>query len=699
MLSHSSRLPANDPPPRLPWRSVLRDRLDRQGHDLRRVFRLALEQVPHGLLVFRESGEVLAANRLAEMLFSYAPGQLVGQPIERLLPDTSHDVQTHPWKSCTDRENRVVAADRPIAGVRSDGTAVPLEIGLKLLVDGQARYMVASVTDATDRLRFEASVGAACSRPLGVQLMLADLAERLTTMESDGIDDALVDSLRRVATALQLDRAVLLRKAGDDASAVASQYRNDEPQPSFPDPSQLASIPFIASKLDSGDVSWFTRIDELTDQVDREGFRQHALRSGAVVPVALPGGAPGVRGALVFGSTTTECDWAPAIIEELRLVAGIFGQALARKATLTALQCALAELHRLRERITDEAAHGRPDDRQSGAPSVRDQLHAENVYLRREAQERFGTGLIVGHSPAIRRVLEQAGQVAATDSTVLLLGETGTGKELIAAHIHEQSGRRGRVMVRVNCASIPVTLMESELFGREKGAFTGAIARQIGRFELADHSTIFLDEIGDLPTDVQVKLLRVLEERQIERLGSPNAIRVNVRIIAATHRNLGQRIADETFREDLFYRLNVFPIEVPPLRSRTEDIPLLVWRFIDEFSKSFGKRIDSIPRTNMAALQQYSWPGNIRELRNVVERAMIVATGPQLTIPLPAASDSADKRSVRMTDVEREHIRGVLETSGWRIRGLGGAAERLALRPTTLETRMRRLGLSRPKPA
>ena len=241
--------------------------------------------------------------------------------------------------------------------------------------------------------------------------------------------------------------------------------------------------------------------------------------------------------------------------------------------------------------------------------------------------------------------------------------------------------------------------LESELFGREKGAFTGALARQVGRFELADHSTIFLDEIGDLPADVQVKLLRVLEERQIERLGSPKGIRVDVRIVAATHRNLEERIADETFREDLFYRLNVFPIQVPPLRERAEDIPLLVWRFVAEFGKSFGKRIDAIPRDNMSALQQYAWPGNIRELRNVVERAMIVATGTELTIALPAPSSPAGQRSVSMSDVAKEHILRVLESSHWRIRGSGGAAERLGLRPTTLETRMAKLGLSRPSHA
>jgi transcriptional regulator with GAF, ATPase, and Fis domain len=330
-------------------------------------------------------------------------------------------------------------------------------------------------------------------------------------------------------------------------------------------------------------------------------------------------------------------------------------------------------------------------------PRGADDGRAENHCLRRDV-ERLGPGIIVGRSAAIQRVLEQARQVAATDSTVLLLGETGTGKELIATQIHEQSSRRGRAMVRINCAAIPSTLIESELFGREKGAFTGALARQIGRFELADHSSIFLDEIGDLPFDVQVKLLRVLEERQIERLGSPRAVTVNVRIIAATHRNLEQRIAEDAFRQDLYYRLNVFPIELPPLRERTEDIPLLVWCFVDEFSKSFGKRIDAISRENMEALQRYPWPGNIRELRNVVERAMIVAAGHNLTITLPTQGPSSLRSSVRLMDVEREHVLSVVETCGWRIRGVDGAAERLGLRPTTLETRMVKLGIKRPSP-
>jgi len=320
------------------------------------------------------------------------------------------------------------------------------------------------------------------------------------------------------------------------------------------------------------------------------------------------------------------------------------------------------------------------------------------IAVRREARDLRNDSRPV-RSAAIERVMKLIEQVAPTDSTVLLLGETGTGKEFLAAKVHELSARHARPMVRVNCAAIPATLIESELFGRERGAFTGAMTRQVGRFESADHSTMFLDEIGDLPLDVQVKLLRVIEERQFERLGSSTPVRVDARIIAATHRNLEQRINDGTFREDLFYRLNVFPIVVPPLRERADDIPALVRHFIDQFSAAANRGFGSVAAADMAALQAYPWPGNIRELRNVVERAMIMATGETLTIALPEPAGTSGLASARLEDIERDHIRRVLDATAWRIRGAGGAADRLGLAPTTLESRMTKLGLSRPAPS
>jgi formate hydrogenlyase transcriptional activator len=303
---------------------------------------------------------------------------------------------------------------------------------------------------------------------------------------------------------------------------------------------------------------------------------------------------------------------------------------------------------------------------------------------------------IVCESAAIQHVLTQVEQVAPTSATVLLLGETGTGKEVMAQAIHERSPRYQREMVRVSCAAIPTALIESELFGREKGAYTGALSRQIGRFEVAHESTLFLDEIGDLPIEVQVKLLRVLQELVIERLGSVQPIKVDVRIIAATNRNLEEEVREKTFREDLFYRLNVFPIVVPPLRERIEDIPSLAWSFVDEFSTLFGKPIESISRETMAELQKYEWPGNVRELRNVIERAVILTKGTQLAVPtLRMCRRPLPQASMTLSALEAEHILSVLETTDWRIRGVGGAAERLGLKPTTLESRMARLGITR----
>jgi formate hydrogenlyase transcriptional activator len=306
--------------------------------------------------------------------------------------------------------------------------------------------------------------------------------------------------------------------------------------------------------------------------------------------------------------------------------------------------------------------------------------------------------LVMSESSTIRQALAQAEQVAPMPSTVLLLGETGVGKELFAQAIHEMSPQSQRPMIRVSCAAIPSTLIESELFGHERGAFTGAVIRQIGRFEAANQSTLFLDEIGELSPEVQVKLLRVLQERVIERLGSTQPIKVNVRIVAATNRDLERAVADGSFREDLFYRLNVFPITIPPLRERAEDIPALAWTFINEISKSLGKTIDSIASESMRQMQRYPWPGNVRELRNVIERAVILATGTRLVVPLPEnALSRPSHRSLTLRNLQIEHIRATLQSTNWRVRGIDGAAERLGLKPTTLETRMAKLGVTRPR--
>ena len=327
----------------------------------------------------------------------------------------------------------------------------------------------------------------------------------------------------------------------------------------------------------------------------------------------------------------------------------------------------------------------------------RDQIEEERLYLESEIRAEYNFEDIVGKSAALRKVLQQIEIVAPTDSTVLLHGETGTGKELVARAIHSLSSRKGRTFVRLNCAAIPSGLVESELFGHERGAFTGALIQKKGRFEIADQGTLFLDEIGDISLELQPKLLRALQEHEFERLGSAKTIRVDVRLIAATHRDLPSMMRDNLFREDLFYRLNVFPIEIPPLRDRRDDIPLLVNFFVSGLARKMQKRIESIPRDAMDALTNAPWPGNIRELQNFIERAVILTQGSELRVPLKELKRSSVVSTSGSTfqEAERQAIVEALKTAQGKISGQGGAAERLGLKRTTLQNKMRKLGIAR----
>ena len=327
---------------------------------------------------------------------------------------------------------------------------------------------------------------------------------------------------------------------------------------------------------------------------------------------------------------------------------------------------------------------------------LRAQLEAENAYLRNEAATVDVQPNFSGSGQGMQAVMAQIEQVARTDSTVLILGETGTGKELVAQNIHRLSARGRQPMVKVNCAALPAALVESELFGREKGAFTGALSRQVGRFELANGSTLFLDEIAEMPLETQSKLLRVLQEGEFERLGSPRTIKVDVRVLVATNRDLEEEVRQGHFRRDLYYRLNVFPIFIPPLRERLEDIPHIVWEFVNEFNDRMGKKIRRIASRDMELLKRCPWPGNIRELRNVIEHALIVSKGETLELhhKLPGAGQEA-MATVTLEEVERQHIRAVLHATQGRIKGPDGAAQRLGLKPSTLYSRLRKLGLQK----
>ncbi len=417
------------------------------------------------------------------------------------------------------------------------------------------------------------------------------------------MDAEITGALRLLVEFLGVDRSTLFQWSADGRNLEITHHwvvAGYEPVPPFI-PQEV--LPYLLRKTLEGNPFSYSSLAELPPEaaVDRKFLETHGPKSNLSFPLAAGGS---VVGALGFGTLRHEREWPDVLRDRLSVVAHIFANALERKRSDLALQNAYAEVTQLKER-----------------------LELDNQYLRQELATDAGDDGIVAQSVAMKAVLREVRRVAATDSTVLLSGETGTGKELLAEALHQASKRKERLLVRVNCAALPGPLIESELFGREKGAYTGALTRESGRFEVADGGTLFLDEVGELPLELQAKLLRVLENGTFERLGSSRTVKVNVRLVAATNRDLGQAVRENRFRQDLFFRLQVFPIQIPPLRERREDIPPLVWAFIKELGRQLGKVIENVPRQSMEALRTYPWPGNVRELRNVIERSMILTDG------------------------------------------------------------------------
>jgi formate hydrogenlyase transcriptional activator len=531
----------------------------------------------------------------------------------------------------------------------------------------------------TELNRFEPAVihnaepnGASANELLAFERMLADLSARFANVPAERVEFEIEAAQTMLREFLGFDRSTFGEFQEDGSLVVLSStaVAGVEPTPQGPIPSQLS---WFLAKLRAGETLLLQNpVCDLPPEAvsEAEYFRKTGLHSHLSIPLRIGGR---IIGAFAFAAFRETRAWPDDLIARLKLVGEVFAHAIARKREQEKLLAAIAEIELLKCR-----------------------LERENSYLRHAAQVRPLHGL-TSRSPCFLSVIEEIRQVAQTSSTVLLLGETGSGKEVMAQAIHDASARKDRPMIKVNCAALPASLIESELFGREKGAFTGALARQPGRFEIADGSTIFLDEVGELPLELQPKLLRVLQDGEFERLGGTRTIRVDARVIAASNRPLAQAVKDGKFREDLFYRLDVFPIEVPPLRERREDIPLLSWTFVKEFSHAMGKPIDEIADESMFALQEYHWPGNVRELRNVIERAMILSHDPKLCIKL--GHTTLRPIAVRATagsldEAERAIILQAVEQCHWRIRGSNGAAALLDIKPTTLESRIKKLGLA-----
>jgi transcriptional regulator with GAF, ATPase, and Fis domain len=486
-------------------------------------------------------------------------------------------------------------------------------------------------------------------------------------------------ALETLLDVFDTDRAIFYELDAAGGPPLSIQQAVRPPAPKYA--GTPSTLRWYLSELRAGRTVALARVPEEIPAEASEAEREEVARTSLLSIMAVPLHIGGRLACVLPTSSFRKYrDWTAEDEERLKVVGNVIANALYRKRAEAELKQRLAQIEELKNR-----------------------LEAENVVLREEVRAAHGFDKIVGKSEALGRVLASVEQVAPTDTTVLLLGETGTGKELLANAIHERSPRRQRPLVKVNCAAIPPALNESELFGHEKGAFTGAQMLRIGRFELADHGTIFLDEIGDLSLDLQSKLLRVLQEGEFERVGSSRTRRVNVRVIAATHRDLPREIAQGRFREDLFYRLRVFPIAVPPLRERREDVPLLAWAFIQKKQREIGRRVSKISRGDMERLTAYAWPGNVRELANVIERALILSEGATLKLGedfAPAdparSSPAAGPADLPLDGVEREHIQGVLARCGWRVEGHGKAAEILHLNPSTLRYRMKILGIRRP---
>ena len=501
--------------------------------------------------------------------------------------------------------------------------------------------------------------------------LISELCSSFVDVDCSKVDDRIEGALKKIVDDLNIERSTLGQYSEEKNQMVITHSwasEGIEKVPLFIIGGE--SYPWATNKILNKEIVIISKSEDIPEEakIDKESFKNIGHKSTVVIPLSI---ANLPLGLITFSTYTRERDWPEELINGLKLIGEVFSNAIHRKQTDEKLKKAFDEINTLKE-----------------------QLKEENLYLKEEIKLDHNYADIVGNSAAIKYALHRVEQVAATDTTVLIEGETGTGKELIARAIHNKSKRKDRALIKVNCAAMPINLIESELFGHEKGAFTGAVAQRIGRFELADKGTIFLDEIGELSLDIQVKLLRVLQEGEFERIGSSKAIKVDVRVITATNRILKEQVQDDNFREDLFYRLSVFNISVPSLNERREDIPLLAEFLVNKFNKKLGKKITKISKQTLNTLQMYSWPGNIRELENVIERAMVIADGSSLVIK-PSDFSITKTKTTLLKDVEREHIIKVLDMANWRVRGKNGAAEILGLKPTTLDSKMQKLNIER----
>ncbi len=647
------------------------------SHDLRTLYNnlkiyetrleLAVDAAGAGLWSLDLDTYLFWANERTRDMFSFPKaGDISFDDFAvRVHPDDIHLVRDAIQKTLqeganVDVEYRLFMPERSVRWVHSRG-AIYSGAGAK------ASSIMGVSVDITARKAREKAV----DRQLQFESLLVQLSSEFSRpILSAALDGLIEQTLGKILHFVGGDRcAMIMLDLISRKTLITHAYYRDGIKQVSRDVDLASMFPWSVDLMLTGRYHCFSDLDELPPAaaIDRRSYEVMGVKSALRVPLPAKDGSSYV---LIIQSLASRLSFPVENLPRLQIFGEVLINAVFRDSAEQALIKSYEEIAALKEKLETEAD-----------------------YLRTEVRAFQSHEKIIGQSEPLNRVLVMVEQVAPTAATVLVSGETGTGKELIAQSIHNNSPRRNKLMVKVNCASLPASLVESELFGRERGAFTGALTRQIGRFELADGSTLFLDEIAEMSLELQAKFLRVLQEGEFERLGSPKTIKVDVRVITATNRDLLEEVRKGTFREDLYYRLSVFPIAVPSLRERVEDIPMLVWEFLREFNEKMGKKIRKVSSNDLASLQAYSWPGNIRELRNVIEHAVIVSSGSELTIRLPENSGNRSSRQLSLEELESRHIEDILRQTGWRIKGDGGAARILGLNPATLYSRMKKLGI------
>jgi PAS domain S-box-containing protein len=751
--------------------------------DNQTIFERLVESSPDGMVVTNREGLIVQANAQAEAMFGYARSELIGRPVEVLIPQrfqVTHPAYRQHYNAGP--RSRPMGAGLELYGRRNDGTEFPVDIMLSPLETREDLLVLAVIRDVTARKRDEDALRESEERLRSIVESVKDYA--IFTLDSEGRVTSWSPAAQRIKgyaadeimgqhfsrfyvpediergkpdaelkTAAEVgrieDEGWRLRKDGSRfwANVVITALRDKFGQlrgfskvtRDFTERKQgeeallLQVTNTLISSLDIRRL--LAAISASVHQVTAEDYINLALYDQGIGKLRLhtldvpPGEGPLTEGTpipaegwpaseafttrepLVIGSLKEMERFSSDFIDRwarMGLKSGCWLPLLSRGRALGTLVIGSQQDSAFTDRDVRVLSHVASQVAlaldNAGAyrqlAELKDRLAEEKAYLEEELRTEYNFEEIVGESPALKRTLKQVEAVAPTDATVLILGETGTGKELIARAIHDLSTRRARTFVKLNCAAIPSGLLESELFGHEKGAFTGAISQKIGRLELAHQGTLFLDEVGDIPLELQPKLLRALQEKEFERLGSTRTIPVDLRLIAATNRDLARMVKDRQFRSDLYYRLRVFPVQVAPLRGRSADIPILVHHFVQKHARRMNKRIDTIPPDAMQTLQRWHWPGNVRELENFIERAVILSPGPVLRVPLSELSASEEdagsaKKLSTLEAAEREHILRALRESKGLIAGPEGAAARLGLKRTTLNSKMRKLGVSR----